>query len=408
MANDLLGDQIGSLYEYALTKGRMPFHRNMQRKLFKTGDVSNLGGAINVVFGAPVYDTVNREANAHTVLGTQPWERSGFRTADLSNADPSTRVTGGADPGTVSIVDAAPTEISGKPAFLHTAWDITMDAGFRTEHDDGLDAYEWKRQIYRDIHAEGLNIELLRSAEAESSSIGGTNTSDAKNSGNGQGLESLDRAIASDAEEDDVAGTGTGHYDLFGGDMDRDSGTDYDSVVVRPDGSKGTFGTNLTFQLAGVDQVINDTEDNGADPSSQIFLTGRDTRQLLDDEFQSQGRYDAGQVTAKLDMNGLTPSATHDGHDLAFTLRSYRDRPIVADKNVPANGTTAPDGGTGSSHLFLMDQGEIHMKNGWPTLYFDIDNPAVRGQFDTRALYVTAEQLYPTNPRVSGKVRSIS
>lgn len=400
MTEDLLTNEVGAYYEYALTKGNHPWHQWAQKRVLnKTGDVSNLGGAINTVFGAPVYDHINREYNAHAILKKENWDRSGFR---FTTSDPGTPVTGGADPGTVTIVDASPSEQDSRPAMLHTAGDITLEAGFQATHDDGLDVYEWKYMIYQDIHANGLNQELLRDAETEAGALT-ANTSDAKNDANGQGLETLDRAIASDAEEDDVGGSYTGAYDIFGDGQasawDRDSTTTFDSVVVRPDGSKGTFGTDLTFQIAGVDQVLNDTEDDDADPDSQVILTGRDTRQLLDDEFASQGRYDLTEVQAKIGFDGLTASATHDGRDISTTLRAYKGRPIVTDTNVPSDG---------SSRLYVIDQRKMHMKVGFPTLFFSIDDPAIRGQFDERFLYVSAEQLYNVDPGKHGKVRSIS
>jgi uncharacterized membrane protein len=38
----------------------------------------------------------------------------------------------------------------------------------------------------------------------------------------------------------------------------------------------------------------------------------------------------------------------------------------------------------------------------------DVDNPVIRGQFDTRALYLTCYQAYATRFNTSGKVRSQS
>lgn len=418
MANDLLGNNVSSYVEWSQRNNAYP---KFASNFFKVGDVSNLSGAINVTYGALVYDQVNRESNVHAVLKKEPWERSGFR---VTTSDPNTKGAGGADPdadtsgsstqGTVaSNIDTSPTELDSIPAFLHSPFNLTTDAGFRAQHDDGLDVWEWKLAIMRDIHAQLLNEELVRSAEADSNDFGGNNSSDPKNdsNGNAKGLESIDRFVASDAEEDDVAGTGTGHYDVYEGDIDRDSNTTFDSVVVRPDGSKGTFGTNLNWQLDGWEQIIDDTEDNGADPTAQVFLTGRDTRRAFYRELQSQGRYDLTSVQAKLDMDGLSTTATHPGRDITFTLRAYQDRPIVTDKNIASNGTNDFDdngsnGGTGLAHTYLIDQRHAHVKVGFPTLYVDVDNPVIRGQFDTRALYLTCEQSYFTRFNVHGKQRS--
>lgn len=402
---DLLGDGVGDYVAWALNKGMYP--RFAEKFFGKTGDVSNLSGAINFTYGAIVYDHVNREANAHSILKKNPWERHGFR---VTTDDPSTKVFGGADPGTVgSVVDTSPTELDTIPGFIHSPFDLTMDAGFRAQHDDGLDVWEWKLAIMRDIHAQGLNEQLLIDAENQAANTDG-DTTDAKNesdTGNLDGsqdtdpvgLESLDRLIASDAEEDDVGGTNTGWYDIYEGDIDRDSSTTFDSVVVRPDGSKDTFGTDLNFQIAGLDTLIDDTEANGADPTAHVFLTNRTSRRAFYDELGSQGRFDLTQVETKLDMNGLSVSATHPGRDVTFTQRAYQDRPIVADKNVPTDANSM-------GRWYLIDQRHAHMKVGFPTLYVDVDNPVIRGQFDTKALYLTAEQTYMTRFNTSGKLRS--
>ena len=394
--SDLLSNDVASMVEYAFRKGSHPWHQ-YYRRIAKAGDVSNLGGAINVTYGGLVYDQVNREANAHAIVGKEDWERSGFR---VTTTDPATKGYGGADAGTVgAVIDTAPTELDSIPAFLHSPFDLTLDAGFRARHDDGLDVWQWKTQIMRDVHAQLLNEELLRDAEAEAAALG-ANTSDAKNDANGLGLESIDRLVSSDAEEDDVGGSFTGAYDVYEGQVDRDTGTDFDAYVARPDGSQTTFGTDLAFQLGGLDALIDGTEDNGADSASQVWLTGRDTRRKIYDEMVTAGRFMADSaVEAKLDMAGLSTSAVHPGRDITFTVRTYEERPIVADKNVASDG---------ASRVYLLDQRHLHIKTGFPTIYVDVDNPVIRGQFDTKALYLTAEQAYMTRFNTSGKLRSIT
>lgn len=406
MGDDLLNDDLASYYAWSMREGP-----RFLKQFFKAGDVSNLAGAINITYGALVYDQVNREANAHAILKKEPWERSGFR---VVTDDPSGAITGGADPGSVaSVTDVSPSELDSIPAFMHTTFDVTADAAFRANHDDGLDIWEWKRAIMRDVHADGINQQLLIDAENQAANTDG-NTTDAKNendSGNlngsqdtdPAGLETIDRMIASDAEEDDTGGSNTGWYDLYEGDIDRDSSTTYDSVVVHADGTLGTnnpdFTTDATFSMAPINQAFDSTEDNGADQTSQVMLTGRDTRRLIYDEFEGAGRYDVTTVNTKLDMGGLSTTATHPGRDISYTVRAYQDRPIVVDQNVPADG---------SDRIYGIDTRHHHLKVGWPTLYIDVDNPVVRGQFDTRAIYWTCEQYYCSRFNTSFKVRSIS
>ena len=413
---DQLGNDVVSYYEWAARRGTFP---RFARNFFKAGNVSGLSGAINPVYGALVYDQVNRETNVHSILKKETWERSGFR---VLNTNPAGKGYGGADPGTVgTVIDYAPTEVDSIPAFLHSPFDLTMDAGFRSQHDDGLDIWEWLVQINRDGHAQLLNETLLHSAEADAFAIGAGGSSDPKNHTGlatitNKGLESIDRFTSSEGEAD-VFAVGAGNYDVYeaSGDVygDRDDNVLADSVVVRPDGS--TVGTgssaNLPFQIKGIDTLMDTTENNGADPSAQIFLTRRDTRRAFYDEIATAGRFDLTEVQAKLDYSGLSVSATHPGRDISYTIRAYQDRPIVVDKHVPSNGTTRtsfPMGGTGLGHWYAIDQRHLHIKVGFPTLYVDVDNPVIRGQFDTKALYLTCEQLYMTRFNTSGKVRSIA
>lgn len=406
----LLGNDIGAFYEYA--HRHSPFRRTIQNLFGKAGDVSGLGGAINFTYGAVVYDQLNRESNAHAILKKTDWERSGFR---VTFSEPTEQGYGGADGDSIGTdIDYVPTEVDQGPAFLNNPWDLTADAAFRAKHDDGIDAHDWLAQINRDAHAQLLNKEILRSAEAQADNGGAVTDPKRDSSGDGKGLESIDRFIASDAEEDDLGGAGSGWYDIYGdGDAsagDRDSGTDWDAQVVRPDGSQGTFGTNLPFQLKGINKVVELTEDAGADPGSQVFLTRRDTREAFYDELQTHGRYDATEVQAKLDYDGLQTTGTHDGRDISFTVRAYRGRPIVADRFVPSNGTadTFPNGGTGLGHWYAIDQRYMDMQVGFPTLHIEVDNPVVLGKFHTRSLFWTAEQLYMRRAGVQGKMRSVA
>jgi hypothetical protein len=372
-----------------------------------------MAGAINVVYGSLVYDLPNRETNAHAVIKKVPWEISGYR---YTNSNPTTKLYGGADPSTIGTdIDTTPTELSSIPGFVHSPFGLSADAAFRTRHDDGLDAWEWKRANIRDIHAQGLNEQLLNSAQAEANAIGAGGSTDPKNAGNGVGIDTLDRVFAAKAEADAFK-VGAGNYGLFENQVSRDTANpQFDAVVARPDGKTDSTSlqNNIPFQIDGLDYVLDTTEDNGADEASQVILTSRQTRRALYKDLATAGRFDiTGQVQAKITMAGLSPTSTHQGRDVSFTVRTYQGRIVVADRNMMSNGTTkrtatTPDGGTGLGHMLVADQRHIHLKVGFPTLYIEADNPILLNAFRTRALYWTCEQLYFTKIPVHGKVRSI-
>lgn len=406
-AQPLINDVPGFI-DWAMKSNAYP---RFARKLFKTGNVAGLGGAINIAYGSVTYDQVNRESNGVAVMKKVPWGTSGHR---VFTGNPAVKGYGDADPGAIgAVIDTSPSELSTIPAFLHSPFDLTMDAAFRAQHDDGLDVWQWKVAVMRDIHAQLINEEWLRSAEGEAADLT-ANTSDAKNDANGKGHESLDRLIASSAEEDDLGhATYTGGYDVLEGEVDRDTATTYDSYVVRPDGELGSFGSNVPFQMKGLNQALDRTEDNGADPRSQILLTGRDTRRAIYDELSGHGRVDLTDVQAKLDLAGLSPTSTHAGRDISFAVRAYQQRIIVTDKHVASNGTSdwgtnSANGGTGKQHIYGIDQRHVFLKLGFPTLFVDVDNPVIRRKFDTEALYLTCQQGMATRFNTSFKVRSIS
>jgi len=388
---------IGEMVEWAYNQQHyVPF---LKGYFAKTGNVAGHSGAINPTYGAVVYDHVNREANGHAIFKKEMWERSGFR---VLTTNPPTKGYGGADPGSIgAVVDLSPDELSTIPGFLHTPFDLTLDAGFRSQHDDGLDLWSWKKAAERDVHVQLLNEELLKNAESESVTLDTNNTTDAKNdaNGTGKGMETIDRLYSSDAEEDAIAAVGTGHFDVYEGAIDRDSATTYDAHVIRPDGSKLTFGTDLPFQTKALDKAINFTEDDGGVASAQVWLTGRDTRQAVYDELKAHGRFDLSQVQAKLDYQGLSQTALHPGRDISYTTRAYQMRPFVVDKNVAVDGI---------DRIYLPDMRNIHIRVGFPTLYVEVDNPVIRQKFDTQAIFLTCEQIYVTRFNTSAKIRSIS
>lgn len=400
---------VADLVDYSLAKGNYGY---FQRMLSKSGDVSTLSGAINIVYGSLVYDQVNRESNIHAIFRKTGWDRSGFRETSSDLAAP---LSGGADIGDslAAVGDMVPSEVFGEPAFLHNTFDLSLEAGWKANHDDGMDIWDWISQIQRDQHAHGLSKELARSAEAEANDFG-ANTTDAKNGANGNGLESLDRAIASGAEEGVYGGTYTGTYDLYGGTWDRDAASSiHDSVVVRPNADTSFSTTPQPFQMKGLDYVIDTTENNGANPTTSIILTGRTTRRKLYNELETYARGQYDEASAKLDLGGLQMTSTSQGRDVTFQVRTYQGRPIIADKSVASNGTSdwdanSANGGTGSPHIYVIDSTAIHIKTGFPTLYVDGDNPIYRGEFSTKALYLSCEQLFPTRANVHGKVRDIA
>lgn len=453
MADPLIQD-IAGMYAYAMRK-RFPYLGVFGKT---EGTFANHLGAHNMVYGATVFDQVNRSTNGWAIFGKLNWDRTGYR-LDVSN--PTVKGFGASDASNtvVSASDYVHVTVSEtdliRPGFIYTPFNTTMEAAFRTRKDDGVDLIDYKRIRNREVHAQMLNEEWLRDATALYTGVatGGADTPTSLGSPTGlardvlpsgvsvgaaPGMESLDRIISSFSElgpnQGIVAAADSGWGDVnaqtqSGTDasaagsgtlaINRDTANQFtDSVVLRGDGSATGFTAsssgNMPFQIDALDALIDQTEINGAHPTDQIIFTGYKTRRKIYNEFRNMGRFDETEkVQAKYTMDGLNVTGTHDGRDITFTVRSYQTRPIVADRNVAggagfANGGESPVAGEGAARLYLADQSAIKIQVGIPTLYFDVDNPLIRGRFDSVAMYLTAAQGRPTRLNTSGKLRNIS
>ena len=419
-STSLLTDDVMEIYQYAARKHLFPkfvggFNIGGHRVITRTGDVSSLGGGINVVYGAPVFDQVNRAANETAATKTENWVKSGFR-VELS--DPAKSLFGGADPGIVggdyaapggTVVDVDLRELDSIPGFVHTPFDLTQDAAFRGRHDDGLDLWEHKLAIGRDHHQKGMNREFLATVATTGTLVP---TADAKNdntanggTGTGVGIESKDRLIASAAEA--ALFSPVVHpswYDVYEGQVSRAAPSQFDSVVVDGAGAALTTLTPTAFLLDSLEALIDGTHENNADEKSQYFSTGIDTRRKIYRELRSIGRADATERQAKITLQGINQAGTQAGRDVTFAVRVYEERMILADSDIGNDGIIGIGEIATGSHVYLTDQRHIHKKVGFPTIYADVDNPVVRGQFDTLALFLSCYQNYMTRFNTSGKV----
>ena len=433
MSEVIFDGSLASLYEYAYNSGAIGAHAPWAEPFFKAVNIAGgsgftaAPGAFNPVYGAVVYDQINRETNAHAAIKKVGWTRAGIRITTATGSGAYANGFGGYDPGALvptgqSTVDSIPIELDTVPTLLWTPIEATQGILARAKHDDGLNLWDWLAALGRDRHQQLINKELLRSPVVESAAINASNT-DPKAAGNGKGLESIRRFLTNAAEATGKAtGGNTNNFDVYQGQIDRTSASaDYfESVVLRPDATDTGFGitSNLPFQLTGVNALIDQTEGNGGSVGNRIFLTGRDMHRAINDEVSTSGRTQLEVVEAKLDYNGLSPSALLAGRDVSYVLRSYQQTPIVVDRMVPSNGTTAgnggvgtfayQDGGTGTSDLMLLDQRDVEIRVMYPTLWATADNPAYLGRHSSVGTYATFEQLLFERTNRSGCVTSVA
>jgi len=340
-------------------------------------------GIINPMYGKVVWDWLNKEDNAFSLLPKKPWRQSGFR---VITADRSGKATGVDEEGALPDTDH-PTRaaILNEISEVMTRFEITRKAQLESEIDDGIDAWPQERNYQAQAHASGINEMLLADASAAAAGAGAHSTN-----AKGSDFESIDRMISSDAEEDDFGGSYNGWFDVYESAGDRDSGTTYDAVY------DGNGGTDRPLTLAMIDDLLKDTKVNGANRARQIFLTGEDTLNDWMALVSPQFRFEEKRVT-----KGVNGVRTASGTDVGFDISAYRGVPIFTSIDVPSDG---------SSRIYLIDLDHMYFKVRVPTIYLETDLRAhmlLSDSLKRQGAYLTTGQLECTRFNVHGKIRDL-
>jgi len=340
---------------------------------------AGMTGSRNVMYGAVVYDQLNKESNLHAILPKTVWNLSGFR---VSDADPVQKVTGVAEGATLpDTVKPNITELDGEPSFLVTTWDITDKMDFTSRHDDGLgDPAAYFREYFGKVHASGLNEMLCAEVIP-----GATNTTNAK----GNDIESIDRMISNNSEANAFQTTGRGWYDVFEGQVSREAPSIFDSYVDH------NSGVARPLSLTMMDNIIQNVQDAGAS-NNLVFVTGRDTQDSLKRLVGPQWKIDMSPVDVGITMDGIT---TSPGKDVDMRVNSYDGIPIFTTIDIPKDV---------KSRIYLLDLDHIEIRVGMPTVYLEADNKLALDSLKIKYAYLTVEQLYATRFNVHGKIRDLN
>jgi hypothetical protein len=386
MANQI--NTVGDLYDQYYGKGA--YQSNIVGQLIRKADdpiITTSPGIINPLYGAVVDTLLNMEADGFKLLGMQPMNQTGFR---IKTGLPATLVNGMGEnallPDTVQSTFSEEEQVQ---KYMMTRWEITKHAIDRAKLTDSVgDLETFNRVDQMENFTLGMNRALLADAEAEAAAA----TADRVAADNIK-IESLDRIISSDSEEDVFGGAHDHWYDAYL-QWDRDAGTTYDSQVNHASGAD----RNLTLDI--VDDVINSTWSAGARAQNQIFLTGMDTfldwSALIDDKHRIETT-NVVQTT----INGVQ-TATGNGVEGTIRVAAYDTVPIFRSQDVPTDG---------ASRIFLLDQTSIHKSVLAPTTY-------MQTQFNNETLLVDAlKQYYAylwvgeikcTSPVRQGKIRDLA
>ena len=347
-------------------------------------------GVYNAVFGAFVWSLLNQEANVFGVLPKTPWLRSGWR---LKTAKAGTDETGG-------IGEAGTIPDSVKPTFVevtntlktiaHTL-EVSEHQQYLYDKDDGAASLEWLRQDAGVRHKEQMNIMLLSDVSADAAASGGDYTG--RND-----LETIDRVISNDSEEDAFGGSDNGFFDIFG--LDRDTATTFDSFVDHNSGVDRAM-TDLLLRT-----LIWTIKQNGG--NTTVFVTGFDTYRTVIGLYADQVRYSIlGENAVSIGVNGIQ---TEKGFDTGMRVSAVYGIPMIMSKDTTQDTI---------SRIYALDTSDpensgeprIGISIAKPTQYFesgvDAGDPFPIDKFSTQGVYRTMGEVRCTTLQAQGKIRDL-
>ena len=345
-------------------------------------------GAFDSLFGNAVWLQSNRQVNTYGALPKTVYEKDGWR---VNVKQPSTYRDG----GTAENANIGDTEKGDYQKLSHTlkvhenSFEFTLQQEIRQKSNEGVE----KEQIRADtasIHMKRMNQALLLDVSAQAAAA----TGDYAGSDT---LETIDRVISSDSEEDVFGGTHNGYFDIFG--ADRDSGTTFDSYVDH------NSGTDRALTERMVNMLVQTLGSNGALPN--FFITGYDTENAWIELFTTRVEYN---VFNKAKMSGSVGGIkTMEGHEFGHTVMMFRGLPIIQDNDVTKDTI---------SRIYALN---VDSENGKPNLSLDIGMPTtykekaytdkdgvfVNDKFNTRGLFATAGEIKCHRLDLQGKIRDL-
>jgi len=357
---------------------------------------------VQPVFGRKVWSFLNYEKNVFAILPKERWVRSGWRmltSAGQSWAHAGAELSGGMARGGALPDTIAPTlkvNATQPKEVMHT-WAVAEIDAFLSSIDDAVNIIPFMREELGKEHAAIINTMLIQSAEY----LAGTASANWAGTDN---FESLDRIVASDAEEDAVGGTYSGYYDpwtkygLLA--VDRDTETAFDAVV---EAAGGTLGTDGDLTLWSIEDVWRKIIENGGAPD--VILTGADFLTALSEILEPERRFmgEARVVPQYGGVRGLGP-----GVEAGFSVATYRQIPIITTAVMRCTDPTYGD--TISKALFL-DTEYLRFRVAAPTRYMETARQYVsylaQNKLRIEGGYLTVGELICYRFNVQGKLRDI-
>lgn len=331
--------------------------------------LTGTGGVFNAVYGAYAWAQLNLEANAWGILPKYPWDKSGWRAITARPTIDTTQgntVFGGIAEGSIIPDTVKPTiaEIDIRPKTMALTFSTSEVMEWLANHSkDDIWGGLGSLRLYMAVqHKELINQALLNDVEGQAAGAGanfaGTND-----------IESLDRIIASSAEEDALGGSFTDYYDPWKGTtsaIDRDgSSSPYDCTVESAGGAIGTNGA-LTDDVLRT-HLRSIRKASGKDPN--VFLGSHEVYTEIQGIYTPQVRVanPYGEKLVQVDVNGIK---TFEGTGVGLHVNTLYGIPFVPTKDAPSLAADTTEVG----RLFALDTSDAE-GFGYPRLGIQVAIP---------------------------------
>jgi hypothetical protein len=348
--------------------------------------LSTTNGVYKPIYGAQVWASFNREANALGISPKTVWTNSGWR---VMTARPAANGGGIAENGNLpATIKPSFYELSTKPKTIAHTFDVSEVQEFLVAEakDDGTGDMEVMRPIIANHHKEMMNLMLLGDADTVA----------------GYNLESYDRIISSRSEE---AGCLTaGDADIYG--IDRsDAAYSWADAQVSHNSNTDRI---LTDDLLRT--MIRSTIPN-AGGSTSFALTGNDTLSEIESMYATQARYNRndalGTSDVQLTVNGVQSAK---GINVGIKVTSVYQIPIFTSKDVVKDTL---------SRIYFVDSSNpegftvprISLDVAKPTQYFEAGmsqgTPFPIDRFGNEGMYRTMAEIKCRFFGAQGKIRDL-
>jgi hypothetical protein len=304
-------------------------------------------------------------------LPKKAFDHSGYRLITAAGATTTTAIAeSGAIPATLK-----PTvlEVDIKPQIEAASYEMSLTQLLLEGKDDVVK--------YGDL-AEYMTVEFKNRMDRELFATATTTIA--------QGLESLDRIVSSYAEE---ALLHAGDCDPWGygstGDIDRSSGTTYDSYISH------NSATTRSLALSHVDALFTNCRPywDGVGMDSKVIFTGYDTLERLEQLLQPQQRF--GDKIVSFGVNGVQ---SVKGQEVGFDVAAYKGVVIIPDENCLADTL---------SRITLINMDKCWIAIAQPPQHMESEEFIHVGYFMRKALDFMVGNTISTGFHCHGKVRDL-